>query len=139
MLQGRDGRVNDFIDEAIFKQDDLAATLRLLCLQVRWALGIPDFTFQSLPSFFTFGRTVALPLTLLLCSFPITLTFFTFGQISFGQSLTNNGLKRYSDYRRELLHTYGFDTIFTLNNLEKIGIFKKQEGRCRRLWVWDCW
>ncbi|XP_010557601.1 PREDICTED: vacuolar protein-sorting-associated protein 33 homolog isoform X2 [Tarenaya hassleriana] len=44
-------------------------------------------------------------------------------------SVTNSGLpKKHFDYlRRELLHSYGFEHIVTLNNLEKAGLFKKQE------------
>eukprot|EP01114_Cavostelium_apophysatum_P016053 TRINITY_DN4505_c0_g1_i1.p1 TRINITY_DN4505_c0_g1~~TRINITY_DN4505_c0_g1_i1.p1 ORF type:complete len:397 (-),score=119.29 TRINITY_DN4505_c0_g1_i1:26-1216(-) len=46
-------------------------------------------------------------------------------------SLTNNGLKvkLYEFFRREILQTYGYEFIFTLNNLEKLGLFKKQEGK----------
>ncbi|KAI3863482.1 hypothetical protein MKX03_005947 [Papaver bracteatum] len=44
-------------------------------------------------------------------------------------SITNSGLpKKQFDYiRRELLHSYGFEHIATLCNLEKAGLFKKQE------------
>ncbi|ESR49730.1 hypothetical protein CICLE_v100310721mg, partial [Citrus x clementina] len=43
-------------------------------------------------------------------------------------SVTNSGLpKKQFDYlRRELLHSYGFEHMATLNNLEKAGLFKKQ-------------
>ncbi|TMW87506.1 hypothetical protein EJD97_019873 [Solanum chilense] len=46
-------------------------------------------------------------------------------------SITNSGLpKKNFDYlRRELLHSYGFEHIATLNNLEKSGLFKKQETK----------
>lgn len=46
-------------------------------------------------------------------------------------SVTNSGLpKRNFDYlRRELLHSYGFEHMATLNNLEKAGLFKKQESK----------
>ncbi|GAA0158477.1 membrane trafficking regulatory protein [Lithospermum erythrorhizon] len=46
-------------------------------------------------------------------------------------SVTNSGLpKKNFDYlRRELLHSYGFEHMTTLNNLEKAGLFKKQELR----------
>ncbi|KAK2404069.1 Sec1/munc18 (SM) protein superfamily [Trifolium repens] len=46
-------------------------------------------------------------------------------------SITNAGLpKKHFDYfRRELLHSYGFEHIATLNNLEKAGLFKKQETK----------
>lgn len=46
-------------------------------------------------------------------------------------SLTNGGLpKKHFDYlRRELLHSYGFEHIFTLSNLEKSGLLRKQEGK----------
>ncbi|CAN4096145.1 unnamed protein product [Withania somnifera] len=44
-------------------------------------------------------------------------------------SITNLGLpKKNFDYlRRELLHSYGFEHVATLNNLEKAGLLKKQE------------
>ncbi|KAJ0967310.1 hypothetical protein J5N97_024227 [Dioscorea zingiberensis] len=44
-------------------------------------------------------------------------------------SITNGGLpKKNFDYlRREILHSYGFEHMFTLYNLEKAGLFKKQE------------
>lgn len=46
-------------------------------------------------------------------------------------SLTNGGLpKKHFDYiRRELLHSYGFEHMFTLSNLEKAGLLKRQEGK----------
>ncbi|KAK7268246.1 hypothetical protein RIF29_20941 [Crotalaria pallida] len=46
-------------------------------------------------------------------------------------SVTNSGLqKKHFDYlRRELLHSYGFEHIAMLNNLEKAGLFKKQETK----------
>ncbi|MCD7447259.1 Vacuolar protein-sorting-associated protein 33 [Datura stramonium] len=46
-------------------------------------------------------------------------------------SITNAGLpKKNFDYlRRELLHSYGFEHIATLNNLEKSGLLKKQETK----------
>ncbi|XP_058762201.1 vacuolar protein-sorting-associated protein 33 homolog [Vicia villosa] len=52
-------------------------------------------------------------------------------------SITNAGLpKKHFDYfRRELLHSYGFEHIATLNNLEKAGLFKKQESRSNWLTI----
>ncbi|XP_030547030.1 vacuolar protein-sorting-associated protein 33 homolog [Rhodamnia argentea] len=46
-------------------------------------------------------------------------------------SITNGGLpKKHFDYlRRELLHSYGFEHMATLNNLEKAGLLKKQESK----------
>ncbi|CAM8962274.1 unnamed protein product [Rhodiola kirilowii] len=46
-------------------------------------------------------------------------------------SITNSGLpKKHFDYlRRELLHSYGFEQMGTLNNLEKAGLLKKQEAK----------
>ncbi|XP_048334355.2 vacuolar protein-sorting-associated protein 33 homolog isoform X3 [Ziziphus jujuba] len=46
-------------------------------------------------------------------------------------SITNSGLpKKNFDYlRRELLHSYGFEHVGTLNNLEKAGLLKKQESK----------
>lgn len=52
-------------------------------------------------------------------------------------SLTNAGLpKKNFDYlRRELLHSYGFEHMATLNNLEKAGLLKKQEAKSNWLTV----
>ncbi|XP_024969403.1 vacuolar protein-sorting-associated protein 33 homolog [Cynara cardunculus var. scolymus] len=52
-------------------------------------------------------------------------------------SVTNAGLpKRNFDYlRREILHSYGFEHIATLNNLEKAGLVKKQEGKSNWLMI----
>lgn len=52
-------------------------------------------------------------------------------------SITNAGLpKKHFDYfRRELLHSYGFEHIATLNNLEKAGLFKKQESKTNWLTI----
>jgi len=46
-------------------------------------------------------------------------------------SLTCNGLKPkvFDHFRREILQTYGFEYVFTLNNLEKLGMLKRQEAR----------
>ncbi|KAJ3706272.1 hypothetical protein LUZ61_009977 [Rhynchospora tenuis] len=46
-------------------------------------------------------------------------------------SLTNAGLpKKHFDYlRREILHSYGFEHMQLLYNLEKAGLFKRQETR----------
>ncbi|KAJ1701858.1 hypothetical protein LUZ63_001637 [Rhynchospora breviuscula] len=46
-------------------------------------------------------------------------------------SLTNAGLpKKHFDYlRREILHSYGFEHMQLLYNLEKAGLFKRQEMR----------
>ncbi|XP_072028942.1 vacuolar protein sorting-associated protein 33A-like [Amphiura filiformis] len=47
------------------------------------------------------------------------------------QSVTNNGLKQkvYDYYRREILQTYGFEHVLTLNNLEKLGLLKPQSSK----------
>ncbi|KAI4382714.1 hypothetical protein MLD38_008641 [Melastoma candidum] len=52
-------------------------------------------------------------------------------------SITNAGLpKKHFDYlRRELLHSYGFEHMVTLSNLEKAGLFKKQESKSNWLTV----
>ncbi|KAH9602366.1 hypothetical protein KSS87_020031 [Heliosperma pusillum] len=52
-------------------------------------------------------------------------------------SVTNSGLpkKQYDYLRRELLHSYGFEHMATLNNLEKAGLFRKQELRSNWLTV----
>ncbi|KAK9672776.1 hypothetical protein RND81_12G124100 [Saponaria officinalis] len=52
-------------------------------------------------------------------------------------SVTNSGLpkKNYDYLRREILHSYGFEHMATLNNLEKAGLFRKQELRSNWLTV----
>ncbi|KAI3705526.1 hypothetical protein L1987_75765 [Smallanthus sonchifolius] len=52
-------------------------------------------------------------------------------------SVTNAGLpKRNFDYlRKEILHSYGFEHISTLNNLEKAGLVRKQEGKSNWLTI----
>ncbi|KAL4559359.1 hypothetical protein LXL04_031497 [Taraxacum kok-saghyz] len=52
-------------------------------------------------------------------------------------SVTNAGLpKRNFDHiRREILHSYGFEHIATLNNLEKASLIKKQEGQSNWLTI----
>uniref|UniRef100_A0A4W4HM81 VPS33A core subunit of CORVET and HOPS complexes n=1 Tax=Electrophorus electricus TaxID=8005 RepID=A0A4W4HM81_ELEEL len=44
------------------------------------------------------------------------------------QSVCNNGLKQkvLDYYKREILQTYGYEHILTLNNLEKVGLLKPQ-------------
>ena len=45
------------------------------------------------------------------------------------QSLVSNGFssKRYDYFRREMQHTYGYEVLFTLDNLERVGLFKRQK------------
>ncbi|KAM7532363.1 hypothetical protein LguiB_035773 [Lonicera macranthoides] len=52
-------------------------------------------------------------------------------------SITNSGLpKKHFDYlRRELLHSYGFEHMGTLNNLEKAGLLRKQESKSNWLTI----
>lgn len=52
-------------------------------------------------------------------------------------SITNSGLtKKNFDYlRREILHSYGFEHVHTLYNLEKAGLFKKQESKSNWLTI----
>lgn len=47
------------------------------------------------------------------------------------QSLTNNGIKpkNLEFFKREIIQAYGYHTLFTLTNLEKLNLLKKQEGR----------
>jgi hypothetical protein len=49
------------------------------------------------------------------------------------QSLTGGGIKssRYESLRREVVQTYGYEFLFLLQNLEKIGLLKKRES------MWD--
>lgn len=46
-------------------------------------------------------------------------------------SLTGGGLpkKQFDQIRREVLHSYGFEHLITLENLEKAGLLKKQEAK----------
>ena len=47
------------------------------------------------------------------------------------QSITNGGLKPkvFEFYKKELLQTYGFEHMLTLDLLDQIGMFKQQDGR----------
>eukprot|EP00026_Physarum_polycephalum_P005659 Phypoly_transcript_05694.p1 GENE.Phypoly_transcript_05694~~Phypoly_transcript_05694.p1 ORF type:complete len:610 (+),score=111.39 Phypoly_transcript_05694:24-1832(+) len=44
-------------------------------------------------------------------------------------TLTNSGLKpkQLEFFKREILQTYGFEYLFTLNNFEKLGLLKRQD------------
>ncbi|XP_055462230.1 vacuolar protein sorting-associated protein 33A [Psammomys obesus] len=64
------------------------------------------------------------------------------------QSVCNSGLKQkvLDHYKREILQTYGYQHILTLNNLEKAGLLKAQTGgrnnyptirKTLRLWMDD--
>ncbi|XP_048198972.1 vacuolar protein sorting-associated protein 33A [Perognathus longimembris pacificus] len=64
------------------------------------------------------------------------------------QSVCNSGLKQkvLDYYKREILQTYGYEHILTLNNLEKAGLLKPQTGgrnnyptirKTLRLWMDD--
>lgn len=64
------------------------------------------------------------------------------------QSVCNSGLKQkvLDYYKREILQTYGYEHILTLNNLEKAGLLKAQTGgrnnyptirKTLRLWMDD--
>ncbi|PRP80086.1 vacuolar protein sorting 33A [Planoprotostelium fungivorum] len=46
-------------------------------------------------------------------------------------SLVNDGLKtkKFEHYRSGIIQSYGFEHILTLDNLERLGLFKKQDGR----------
>ncbi len=44
-------------------------------------------------------------------------------------SLTNNGIDKFDHYRREILQTYGYEVLFTLNHLERVGLLKRQDGK----------
>jgi len=41
-------------------------------------------------------------------------------------SLVNNGIKDLDFWKTEILQSYGYEAIFTLNNLEKLNLIKKQ-------------
>jgi len=45
-------------------------------------------------------------------------------------SVVNGGIKQSAlrQLKRELLHTYGFELLFTLANLERAGLLRKQDG-----------
>jgi|TARA_B100000795_G_scaffold264247_2_gene244493 hypothetical protein len=47
------------------------------------------------------------------------------------QSMTCGGFRKYDEFRREILQTYGYEYVFTLDNLEKIGLFRKTN-----IWDW---
>jgi len=48
------------------------------------------------------------------------------------QSMCCGGFRKYDEFRREVLQTYGYEYVFTLDNLEKIGLFRKTN-----IWDWS--
>eukprot|EP01006_Ploeotia_vitrea_P019581 TRINITY_DN51791_c0_g1_i1.p1 TRINITY_DN51791_c0_g1~~TRINITY_DN51791_c0_g1_i1.p1 ORF type:complete len:631 (-),score=70.58 TRINITY_DN51791_c0_g1_i1:50-1711(-) len=46
-------------------------------------------------------------------------------------SLVSNGLKpkQWDFFRKEIMQTYGYEAILTLDNMEKVGLLKKHEGK----------
>eukprot|EP00455_Lapot_gusevi_P054621 TRINITY_DN8788_c0_g2_i3.p1 TRINITY_DN8788_c0_g2~~TRINITY_DN8788_c0_g2_i3.p1 ORF type:complete len:576 (+),score=176.77 TRINITY_DN8788_c0_g2_i3:83-1729(+) len=46
-------------------------------------------------------------------------------------SLTNNGIKakKYDYLKHEILQTYGFEYLFTLHNMERLGLIKRNDSR----------
>ena len=42
------------------------------------------------------------------------------------QSMCCGGFRKYDDFRREILQTYGYEYVFSLDNLEKILLDKLQ-------------
>jgi len=46
-------------------------------------------------------------------------------------SQTNQGIKQkeYENLKNDILSAYGYEFLFTLNNLERLGLLKKQEGK----------
>eukprot|EP00727_Mastigamoeba_balamuthi_P009151 m51a1_g4859 putative vacuolar protein sorting-associated protein 33a (626) ;mRNA; r:312763-315702 len=47
------------------------------------------------------------------------------------QSLTGGGLKpkAYEQTKRDIVHAYGYDALFTLRNLERLGLLRRQDGK----------
>ena len=47
------------------------------------------------------------------------------------QCIVNSGLKPkvLEHYKREIIHSYGFEHFLTLENLEKVGLLRVQQGR----------
>lgn len=44
-------------------------------------------------------------------------------------SMTGNGLKKFDERRRDILHAFGFDFLPGLYNLEKAGMLRKHDGK----------
>ena len=43
--------------------------------------------------------------------------------------IIHNGFgKKYDEFRREILQTYGYEYVFTLDNLEKLGLLRKSNS-----------
>ena len=51
-------------------------------------------------------------------------------------SLADNGLKdkSFNFFKREILQTYGFHHLLTLNNLDRIGLLKRATGGSKSHW-----
>ena len=52
------------------------------------------------------------------------------------QSLVSNGIRasKYDSIRRDIVHAYGLEVVFTLDNLENMGFIKKK-GKCFMLMI----
>lgn len=89
----------------IHKQEPLTNVLRLLVLFSVTNSGLPKKQFDYI-------RQVKLPSFILYCIFQLSVLIIS--------------CLRVSTSRMELLHSYGFEHVVTLNNLEKAGLLKKQ-------------
>lgn len=97
-------RCLDYIEELIHKQESLVNVLRLLILFSITNSGLPKKNFDYLRQELHFH---------------IIFQFNPLGFISY--------IKLFLYwFRRELLHSYGFEHMVTLRNLEKAGLLKKQ-------------
>jgi hypothetical protein len=91
----------------IHKQEPLTNVLRLLVLFSVTNSGLPKKQFDYI-------RQVKLPSVILYYIFQFSVFFLIISCL------------RVSTFRMELLHSYGFEHVVTLNNLEKAGLLKKQ-------------
>ncbi|CAM9437060.1 unnamed protein product [Heterosigma akashiwo] len=44
------------------------------------------------------------------------------------QSITGDGVPKYEAIKREFIQTYGYEYMFSLANLERMGMLKKKES-----------
>lgn len=93
----------------IHKQEHLTNVLRLLVLFSVTNSGLPKKQFDYI-------RQVKLPSVILYYRFQFSVILIIY-------------CLRVSTSRMELLHSYGFEHVVTLNNLEKAGLLKKQVWR----------
>jgi hypothetical protein len=126
-----------YIEELIHKQEPLITVLRLLVLFSITNAGLPKKHFDYFRQvcmlcwsfilfLFHFVTLLGPSNDQLMMVFSFCLLYNILSDFTFNYYLVLPLYICNFQFRRELLHSYGFEHIATLNNLEKAGLFKKQ-------------